>query len=182
MLDRIALITGNVGKAAEYAAMPGIEVTPDQGRADRGPVPRCRPGRVSKAADAFARLGEHVLVDDTGLAIHAWNGLPVPSSRGSSTPSARKASWTWPQDWRPPRDRHHGARLCRRHRSPGIPGNRRRLPGHRAARHLQLRLRPCLHPRHRQRTPHLRADDQRGKEQDLLPKARSRGNAKRRGA
>jgi len=28
MLDRIALITGNAGKAAEHAAMLGIEVTP----------------------------------------------------------------------------------------------------------------------------------------------------------
>lgn len=27
MLDRIALITGNAGKAAEYAAMLGIDVT-----------------------------------------------------------------------------------------------------------------------------------------------------------
>ena len=29
-----------------------------------------------KAADAYAQLGQPVLVDDTGLAIHAWNGLP----------------------------------------------------------------------------------------------------------
>jgi non-canonical purine NTP pyrophosphatase (RdgB/HAM1 family) len=29
-----------------------------------------------KAADAFAQLREPVLVDDSGLAIHAWNGLP----------------------------------------------------------------------------------------------------------
>jgi hypothetical protein len=182
MLDRIALIGGNAGEAAEYAAVPDIEVTPAKAELTEVQSLDVAQVAVSKATDAFARLGEPVLVDDTGLAIHAWNGLPVPSSRGSSTPSARKASWTWPQDWRPPRDRHHGARLRRRHRSPGIPGNRRRLPGHRAARHLQLRPRPCLHPRHRQRTPHLRADDQRGKEQDLLPKARSRGNAKRRGA
>ena len=28
MLDRITLITGNAGKAAEFAAMLGIEVTP----------------------------------------------------------------------------------------------------------------------------------------------------------
>lgn len=28
MLDRIALIAGNVGKAAEYGAMLGVEVTP----------------------------------------------------------------------------------------------------------------------------------------------------------
>jgi XTP/dITP diphosphohydrolase len=29
-----------------------------------------------KAADAFAQLGEPALVDDTGLSIHGWNGLP----------------------------------------------------------------------------------------------------------
>jgi len=28
MLERITLITGNAGKAAEYAAMLGIQVTP----------------------------------------------------------------------------------------------------------------------------------------------------------
>ncbi len=52
MLDRIALVTGNPGKAA----------------------------------DAYAQLGQPVLVDDTGLAVHAWNGLPgtlAPEPRGS---------------------------------------------------------------------------------------------------
>jgi hypothetical protein len=64
---------------------------------------------------------------------------------------------------RPPRERHHGARLRRRQRSAAIPGNRGRHPCRRAARHLQLRLRPHLHPRRRQRPPYLRPDDQRGK-------------------
>ena len=29
-----------------------------------------------KAADAYAQLREPVLVDDTGLTVHEWNGLP----------------------------------------------------------------------------------------------------------
>lgn len=41
---------------------------------------------------------------------------------------------------RPPRDRYHGGRLRRRHRSAGIHRSRGRLPGHRAARRLRLRL------------------------------------------
>jgi non-canonical purine NTP pyrophosphatase (RdgB/HAM1 family) len=76
MLDRITLITGNVGKAAEYAAMLGIEVT--QARAELTEVQSLDVAHVAarKAADAYAQLREPVLVDDTGLTIHAWNGLP----------------------------------------------------------------------------------------------------------
>jgi XTP/dITP diphosphohydrolase len=76
MLDRITLITGNAGKAAEYAAMLGIEVTP--ATAELTEVQSLDVAHVAarKAADAFAQLGEPVLVDDTGLTIQAWNGLP----------------------------------------------------------------------------------------------------------
>ncbi len=76
MLDRIALITGNVGKAAEYAAMLGIDVTP--AKAELTEVQSLDVAHVAarKAADAYAQLGERVLVNDTGLTIHAWNGLP----------------------------------------------------------------------------------------------------------
>ena len=76
MLDRIALITGNAGKAAEYAAMLGIEVTP--AKAELTEIQSLDVAEVAarKAADAYAQLGEPVIVDDTGLIIHAWNGLP----------------------------------------------------------------------------------------------------------
>lgn len=76
MLDRIALITGNAGKAAEYAAMLGIEVTP--AKAELTEIQSLDVAAVAarKAADAYAQLREPVLVDDTGLAVHAWNGLP----------------------------------------------------------------------------------------------------------
>ena len=76
MLDRIALITGSAGKAAEYAAMLGIEVT--SAKAELTEVQSLDVAVVAarKAADAYAQLGEPVLVDDTGLTVHAWNGLP----------------------------------------------------------------------------------------------------------
>jgi len=76
MLDRITLITGNAGKAAEYAAMLGIEVIP--ARAELTEVQSLDVTDVAarKAADAYDQLREPVLVDDTGLTIHAWNGLP----------------------------------------------------------------------------------------------------------
>jgi XTP/dITP diphosphohydrolase len=76
MLDRITLVTGNAGKAAEYAAMLGIDVTP--ARAELTEVQSLDVAHVAacKAADAYAQLREPVLVDDTGLTIHAWNGLP----------------------------------------------------------------------------------------------------------
>jgi XTP/dITP diphosphohydrolase len=67
MLDRITLITGNAGKAAEFAAMLGIEVTP--AKAELTEVQSLDVATVAacKAADAYAQLGEPVLVDDTGL-------------------------------------------------------------------------------------------------------------------
>ena len=76
MLDRIALITGNAGKAVEYAAMLGIEVTP--AKAELAEVQSLDVAVVAarKAADAYAQIGEPVLVDDTGLTLHGWNGLP----------------------------------------------------------------------------------------------------------
>jgi XTP/dITP diphosphohydrolase len=76
MLDRIALITGNAGKTAEYAAMLGIEVTP--AKVELTEIQSLDVAHVAarKAADAYAQLGEPVLVDDTGLTIRGWNGLP----------------------------------------------------------------------------------------------------------
>src|ERR1700677_2876548 len=76
MLDRIALITGNAGKAAEYAAMLGIEVTPAKAELTEVQSLDVAVVAARKAADAYAQLGEPVLVDDTGLTVHAWNGLP----------------------------------------------------------------------------------------------------------
>jgi XTP/dITP diphosphohydrolase len=76
MLDRIALVTGNAGKAAEYAAMLGLEVT--AAKAEVAEIQSLDVAEVAarKAADAYAQLGVPVLVDDSGLSVHAWNGLP----------------------------------------------------------------------------------------------------------
>ena len=76
MLDRITLITGNPGKAAEFAAMLGIEVT--TAKAELIEIQAIDPATVAerKAADAYAQLSTPVLVDDTGLSLHGWNGLP----------------------------------------------------------------------------------------------------------
>ena len=74
MPDRIALITGNAGKAAGYTAMLGIEVTP--AKAELTEVQSLDVAVVAARKAAYAQLGGPVLVDDTGLTVHAWNGLP----------------------------------------------------------------------------------------------------------
>jgi XTP/dITP diphosphohydrolase len=76
VLERIALITGNAGKAAEYAAMLGIDVAPAEAELTEVQSLDVAVVAARKAADAYAQLGEPVLVDDTGLSVHAWNGLP----------------------------------------------------------------------------------------------------------
>src|ERR1019366_2507952 len=74
MLDRITLITGNAGKAAEYAAMLGIEVTPAKASRPGPRAPAAAPAAARRAAAASPQPREPVLVDDTGLSIHGWNG------------------------------------------------------------------------------------------------------------
>jgi XTP/dITP diphosphohydrolase len=73
---RISLVTGNPGKAAEYAALLGLDVT--AAAAELAEIQALDVAAVAarKAADAFAQLGVPVLVDDTGLSVTAWNGLP----------------------------------------------------------------------------------------------------------
>jgi hypothetical protein len=89
MLERIALITGNAGKAAEYAAMLGIDVTPAKAELTEVQSLDVTVVAARKVTDAYAQLGEPVLVDDTGLTVHAWNGLPgaLPSPPRSATPT-----------------------------------------------------------------------------------------------
>ncbi|MCK9931399.1 non-canonical purine NTP pyrophosphatase [Frankia sp. Mgl5] len=76
MIDRVSLITGNAGKAREYAALLGVEVT----AIAEGLVEIQSLDVVTvvkrKAEDAYSKLRRPVLVDDTGLALNAWNGLP----------------------------------------------------------------------------------------------------------
>lgn len=76
MIDHLSLITGNEGKAREYAALLGIEV-----RAVKEDLIEIQSLDVAevvrhKVADAYSKLQSPVLVDDTGLALTAWNGMP----------------------------------------------------------------------------------------------------------
>jgi len=72
----IALVTGNEGKANEYAGLLGVEVT--RISADLVEIQSLDVAEVvrQKAAAAYSQVRRPVLVDDTGLALRAWNGLP----------------------------------------------------------------------------------------------------------
>ncbi|ONI92796.1 non-canonical purine NTP pyrophosphatase [Saccharothrix sp. ALI-22-I] len=76
MIDRIALITGNEGKAREYATLLGIDVAAV--REDLIEIQDLDVVKVvqRKAQDAYSKLRGPVLVDNTGLSLTAWNGLP----------------------------------------------------------------------------------------------------------
>lgn len=76
MVDRISLITGNEGKAREYAMLLGIDVAAV--KEDLIEIQSLDVVEVveRKVEDAYARLQTPVLVDDTSLVLNAWNGLP----------------------------------------------------------------------------------------------------------
>lgn len=76
MIDRVSLITGNEGKAREYAALLGIEVTAVKENLVEIQSLDVVDVVERKAADAYLRVRGPVLVDDTGLVLEAWNGLP----------------------------------------------------------------------------------------------------------
>lgn len=76
MIDRISLITGNEGKAREYATLLGIEVSAV--KEDLIEIQSLDVVDVvtRKVQDAWSKVHSPVLVDDTGLTLNAWNGLP----------------------------------------------------------------------------------------------------------
>jgi len=76
VIDRISLITGNEGKAREYGALLGIEV--GAVKEDLIEIQSLDVVEVvkTKIEDAYSKLRSPVLVDDTGLVLNAWNGLP----------------------------------------------------------------------------------------------------------
>lgn len=76
VIDRISLITGNEGKAREYGALLGIEV--GAVKEDLIEIQSLDVVEVvkTKIVDAYSKLRSPVLVDDTGLVLNAWNGLP----------------------------------------------------------------------------------------------------------
>jgi hypothetical protein len=63
MLERIALITGNAGKAAEYAAMLGIDVNPAKAELTEVQSLDVAVVVARRAADAYAQLGEPAAVN-----------------------------------------------------------------------------------------------------------------------
>jgi XTP/dITP diphosphohydrolase len=75
-MDHISIITGNDGKAREYESLLGIPVTAV--KEDLVEIQELDVVKVveRKAHDAFAALRRPVLVDDTGLTLTEWNGLP----------------------------------------------------------------------------------------------------------
>lgn len=77
MLDRATLITGNTSKAEEYAILLlGVDI--DAVKVDLIEIQSLDVVEVvrHKTQDAYAKLRIPVLVDDTGLSLNAWNGLP----------------------------------------------------------------------------------------------------------
>jgi len=76
VIERISLITGNEGKAREYATLLGIDV--GAVKEDLIEIQSLDVVEVvkRKVQDAYSKLQSPVLVDDTGLVLNAWNGLP----------------------------------------------------------------------------------------------------------
>jgi XTP/dITP diphosphohydrolase len=75
-MDHISLITGNEGKAREYESLLGIKVAAVKENLIE--IQELDVVKVveRKACDAYSTLRSPVLVDDTGLALAEWNGLP----------------------------------------------------------------------------------------------------------
>ncbi|GAA2780622.1 non-canonical purine NTP pyrophosphatase [Saccharopolyspora taberi] len=76
MIESISLITGNESKAREYSGLLGFEVAAV--KEDLVEIQSLDVVEVvkHKALDAYSKLRGPVMVDDTGLALDAWNGLP----------------------------------------------------------------------------------------------------------
>ena len=72
----LLLVTGNPHKAKQIQAVLGRSVQPIQ--LDLPEVQAIDVNAVieQKAREAYRQLGKPVLVEDTSLAIHAWQGLP----------------------------------------------------------------------------------------------------------
>lgn len=76
MITRVALITGSEGKAREYADLLGLDITAVKEELTEVQALDVADVVTRKAEEAYARIGVPVLVDDTGLTLHAWNDLP----------------------------------------------------------------------------------------------------------
>ena len=75
-MNDITLITGNAGKVAELSRLLGIKVHNQKVALTEIQALDVRRVVEFKAQAAFEVLKRPVLVDDTGLYIEAWQGLP----------------------------------------------------------------------------------------------------------
>lgn len=72
----LTLITGNQGKVAEFQALMGVELQSQKLSLTEIQSLDVTEVARHKAAEAYTAIGSPVLIDDTGFAIGAWNGLP----------------------------------------------------------------------------------------------------------
>ena len=72
----LTFITGNVNKVREFERILGYALTHTALDLDEIQAVDLLPVIEHKARHAYAALGRPVLVEDTGLAFAAWNGLP----------------------------------------------------------------------------------------------------------
>ncbi|WNV76716.1 non-canonical purine NTP pyrophosphatase [Geodermatophilus sp. DSM 44513] len=76
MADKLTLITGNAGKARELGDLLGFPLAHEKLRLTEKQALDVAEVAQDKAAQAYDQLQRPVLVDDTGLTVLAWNGLP----------------------------------------------------------------------------------------------------------
>ena len=72
----LTFVTANAAKAAEVERLLGRSVAHQALELDEIQAVEIEPVVRHKAAQAYAALQRPVLVEDTGLAFAAWNGLP----------------------------------------------------------------------------------------------------------
>src|SRR4051812_35243468 len=74
--QRLCLITGNAGKAKEFAELLGQPIDHEKISLVEPQALDVRAVSEQKAAQAYEQLGRPVLVDDTAFVVDEWNGLP----------------------------------------------------------------------------------------------------------
>lgn len=75
-MPAITVVTGNPGKVAEFRELLGFEVIRREAALVEIQAIDVATVARAKAAEAYAVVGAPVIVDDTGFALAAWNGLP----------------------------------------------------------------------------------------------------------
>ncbi len=77
MLNSVKFVTGNPNKLREAREILGVDIQ----LADPGELEELQTIYVEelirhKAEEAYEKIGAPIIVEDTGLVFHAWNGLP----------------------------------------------------------------------------------------------------------